>query len=67
MKFGKILIENIMINRKELSKKIMNGVIAAHEKLIISKAKDDDYLVVSKDGKIVKIPARELLKKKDKE
>jgi hypothetical protein len=52
-----------MINRKELRVKIMNGIIAAHEKLIISKAKDDDYLVVSKDGKIVKIPARELLKK----
>jgi hypothetical protein len=27
-------------------------------------AKFNDYLVVSKDGKIVKIPARELLKKR---
>jgi len=62
MKFGKILIEYIMINKKELSIKIRNGLKSAIEKLVISRAKDDDYLVVSKDGKIVKIPARELLK-----
>jgi hypothetical protein len=51
-----------MINKKELSIKIRNGLKSAIEKLVISRAKDDDYLVVSKDGKIVKIPARELLK-----
>jgi len=51
-----------MKNKKELSAKIMKGLKAANEKLIIQSAKDNDYLVISKDGKIIKIPARELLK-----
>ena len=63
MIFGKVLKERIMINKKELSAKIKKGMEAANEKLIIQRAKDDDYLVVSKNGQIVKIPAKDLLKK----
>ena len=49
-----------MKNKTELREKIINGIRSALEKLVTSSAKNDDYLIISKDGKIVKVPAKEL-------
>ena len=55
-----------MINKDELGDKIFQGIKAAIDKLIVARAKDNGYLIVSKDGKIVKIPAKELLENKNR-
>ena len=55
-----------MINKDELGDKIFQGIKAAIDKLIIARAKDNDFLIVSRDGKIVKIPAKELLENKNR-
>ncbi|MFO7526428.1 MAG: hypothetical protein R6W68_13335 [Ignavibacteriaceae bacterium] len=49
-----------MNNRTELRNKILTGIRSAVNKLIDSRAKDNDYLIVSRNGKIEKIPARKL-------
>ncbi|MCK9212595.1 MAG: hypothetical protein M0P61_17325 [Ignavibacteriaceae bacterium] len=49
-----------MENKTELRDKIYRGIKSAIEKLISSRAKDDGFLIVSKNGKIVKIPAKDL-------
>ncbi|MEI7813111.1 MAG: hypothetical protein WCJ01_11925 [Ignavibacteria bacterium] len=56
-----------MINRLELRTKINDGVKAAFDKLVISSAKNDENLIFAKkDGKIFSIPAKKLLKVKEK-
>lgn len=47
-----------------MSDKIIKGVELAYQRLIIAKAKEDGELVFSRDGKIVKIKARDLLNEK---
>lgn len=49
---------------KVMRNKIIKGIDLAFERLLIDKAKDDSELVFSRDGKIVKIKARDLLNKK---
>lgn len=49
-----------MENKIELRTKIINGIRTALEKLVASSAKNDEYLIISKNGKIVKVPAKEL-------
>jgi hypothetical protein len=49
-----------MKNKTELRTKIIIGIRTALEKLITSSAKNDEYLIISKDGKIVKVPAKQL-------
>ena len=49
-----------MKNKIELRTKIVNGIRAALEKLVASSAKNGDYLVISRDGKIIKVDAKEL-------
>jgi hypothetical protein len=49
-------------DRIELREKILKGITLAVEKLIRSKQKTDGELVYSKDGKIVFIKAKELVK-----
>jgi hypothetical protein len=49
-----------MRNRIELRDKIYKGIKSAIEKLISSRARDNDFLIVSRNGKIVKIPAKDL-------
>jgi len=49
-----------MNNRDELREKIYRGIKTAIDRLISSRAKENEFLVVSKDGKIVKIPANEI-------
>jgi len=50
-----------MKNRDELRKKIYDGIKLAIAKLISASAKNDEYLVISKNGKVVKVPAKELI------
>ena len=52
-----------------MHEKIVKGVKLAYERLLIEKQKDDSELVFSKNGKIVKVKARDLINqnKTDKE
>ena len=49
-----------MKNEKLLGEKIMKGVRLAVKKLIIVSQQNDDYLVISKNGKVIRIKARDL-------
>jgi len=47
-------------NVKDLRVKILQGLDLAYSRLLASKQKDDAELVISRNGKIIKIKAREL-------
>ena len=49
-------------NVKDLRAKILQGLELAYSRLLLSKQKDDAELVITRNGKIVKIKARELTK-----
>jgi hypothetical protein len=49
-------------NIAELRAKIIQGLELAYTRLLISKQKNDEELVFSKNGKIVRIKARDLSK-----
>ncbi|MCL6103141.1 MAG: hypothetical protein M1292_11785 [Bacteroidetes bacterium] len=49
-------------NVKDLRTKILKGLELAYSRLLSSKQKDDAELVISRNGKIVKVKARELTK-----
>lgn len=49
-----------MKNEKQIREKILKGIKLAIKKLIASSKKNDDYLVLSQNGKIVKVKARDL-------
>ena len=49
-----------MKNRTELREKIFKGIKTAIERLISDRAKENEFLIISKDGKIIKIPASEI-------
>ena len=49
-----------MKNRKKLSEKIFKGVQLAIKKMIALSAKNDDFLVLYQNNKIVRIRARDL-------
>lgn len=49
-------------NVKDLRAKIIQGIDLAYKRLLISKQKEDGELVISRNGKIVKVKARELKK-----
>ena len=49
-------------NVKELRDKILKGIELSYDRLIISKQKDDEELVFSRNGQIVKVRARDLTK-----
>lgn len=51
---------------KELEKKIIKGFKLAHKRMVKEKIKNDEYVVVSINGKIVRKKARELYFKKKK-
>ena len=46
----------------DMRTKIFKGIELSYQKLLISKQKEDGELVISRDGKIVRIKASELLK-----
>jgi len=52
-----------MKNRIELRNKVYAGVKLAIERLIAERAKENDYLIISRNGKIIRVPAKELLLK----
>jgi hypothetical protein len=45
-----------------LTEKILKGIQKSFDKLVIEKAKNDDYLYFEKDGHIIKIKAKDILK-----
>jgi hypothetical protein len=47
---------------KDLREKIIMGLNLAYKRLLISKQKEDAELVVSRNGKIVRLKARDLTK-----
>lgn len=49
-----------MRNKLELRDKIYRGIKTALERLISNRAKENDFLIVSREGKIEKIPAQKL-------
>jgi len=49
---------------KELRNKIIKGIDLAYDRLLIIKQKDNAELVFTRNGKIVKVKARDLLNEK---
>jgi hypothetical protein len=49
-------------NVKDLRAKILQGLELAYTRLLSSKQKNDEELVISRNGKIVRVKARELTK-----
>jgi len=47
-------------NVKDLRAKILQGIKLSYSRLLASKQKEDGELVISKNGKIVKVKAKEL-------
>lgn len=52
-----------MKKRKALREKILKGVQKAIDNLILERQQNDDYLIVARGNKIVKIKARKLKQK----
>lgn len=50
-------------NVKDLRSKIIQGIDLSYERLLASKIKEDGELVISRNGKIIKVKASELIKK----
>ena len=55
-----------MMDSDILTEKILKGIQISFDKLVIEKAKNDDYLIFEKDGYIIKIKAKDILKEKTK-
>ena len=51
-------------NVKELRAKIIEGLNLAYTRLLAAKEKEDADLVISRNGKIIRVKARELSKQK---
>lgn len=49
-------------NIKEMREKILQGIELAYSRLLASKQKNDEELVISKNGKIITVKARDLQK-----
>jgi hypothetical protein len=47
---------------KEVREKIISGIELAYKRLLTARQKEDGDLVISRNGKIVKVKASELLK-----
>ncbi len=50
-------------SKKELSQRILSGMKKAYYKLVEETAARNGSLVIERNGKVVHIPAKELLKK----
>jgi hypothetical protein len=48
------------MDSKELREKITLGLDLTFKKLVLSLRQSDDYLAFSKDGKIIKVKARDI-------
>ncbi len=51
---------------KDLRDKIIKGIDLAFDRLLIAKQKDGSDLVFTRNGKIVKVKAKDLLNKKSR-
>jgi hypothetical protein len=51
-------------SKKELSQRILSGVKKAYYKLVEETAARNGTLVIEQNGKVVHVPAKELLEKK---
>ena len=51
-------------SKKDLSQRILSGVRKAYFKLVEETAARNGTLVIEKNGKVVHVPAKELLEKK---
>ena len=49
-------------NVKDLRSKILQGIDLAYNRLLIEKQKEDGELVISRNGKIVKVKAKDLMR-----
>ncbi len=49
-------------NIKDLMAKILQGISLSFTRLLVSKQKEDGELVISRNGKIVRVKANELAK-----
>ncbi len=47
---------------KEMREKILQGIELSYSRLLASKQKNDEELVFSRNGKIIKVKARDLQK-----
>jgi hypothetical protein len=45
---------------KEIRDKIIRGIDLAYKRLLAAKQKEDGELVISRDGKVIKVKARKL-------
>ncbi len=50
-------------NVKDLRTKILQGIKMSYNKLLAAKQKEDGDLVISREGKIIKIKANKLIQK----
>jgi hypothetical protein len=46
----------------DIRTKILQGIDLAYQRLLSEKQKEDGELVISRDGKVIKVKARELTK-----
>lgn len=44
-----------------LNEKILKGIALAHERLVLKKRKEDEELIFSQNGQIVRIKARDIV------
>jgi hypothetical protein len=49
---------------KELREKIIKGLDLTYERLIAASLKDDSDLVISRNGKVVRVKAKDIINKK---
>jgi hypothetical protein len=49
------------MKNKELRDKIISGLELSFKRLVVSKSKEDKELVFLKDGKIIKVKAKDLI------
>ncbi len=49
-------------NVKDLRSRILQGIELAYKRLLISKQKEDGELVISRNGQIVRVKAKDLSK-----
>lgn len=50
----------MILTGQQIIEKVTQGVMLAAKRLIEQRQKEDGHLIISKDGKVVKIKAREL-------
>ncbi|MEO6832975.1 MAG: hypothetical protein ABI169_12275 [Chitinophagaceae bacterium] len=55
-----------MMTPEEIIDKILEGTQLAIDRLLEKKSKEDGYVVISENGKVVKVKARTILENREK-